>query len=731
MTMDPNIIPENQQPEGASEQTGAPLDLTQEQGTPGAIDTTATSQMTQSEPIVEPVVHDSVTTNAEPAPEAVASAQKATGVAALTQHAFIKEVQKHYNSFDTRTRMFILAGVGIIALIFVFLLWNLVSLLTGPSNPTNIGYDPNNPIDILTPENGQYILVRQRDTRGTYQDVRDLNNIAAPAEMQFDANRYLPRETANYRILSYAWDLEGAGTFNDPQTTPIVTHTYIDRGLKNGRYDVSLRITKEILAPHGEYQTVGEQVTEVYGPTTGGVSFLITTVKPYIDVITTPQELSGVAPFTVEFDASRSRADAEIDEYLWDFDGDNVPDEEGPKVSHTFTRAGVEDVTVEVIDIRNQSSKKTLRVVVDETLLPEPVIEASTLTGDAPLKVSFDGSDSTTREGQITEYLWTFEEGQQPVAGKTAEYTFSRAGKYNVVLEVKTDLGAAAKSDVLITVNTSRLVPTARIRAEGTGGDGKLVLQAANSPLTGKLPLSVNFDASPSTDPNRSIVDWKWDFDGDEKFDASGERASYTYRQPGSYMVTLEVENAAGLTSRATLNVVVQAEDLTADIFADPIAGTAPLTVVFDGAGSSYKNGAITSYEWNFGDGSRPRLTGAQTTYEYTAPGIYTVELKVRTADGLSKTTQKIITVLQEVLSPTFTATPRIGVAPMTVEFNASASVGEVVSYRWDFGDGSSDTGIKTRHTYNTPGNYTVELRVYDKYGAMLPYRDEITVRAP
>lgn len=720
--------PQNLSPMQDQTPPSEPLDLSGSSQTPSQEAAPVHSEPTPTEPLapqVETPPEASVTApiNTIPTQEAVPAAT----TEAKTD--WIGLVRETYLGFDKKTRGLVLAGVGILLVVILFVLWNLIALFTGPAAPTNVGFDPN--AVALTPTDGQYIVVRQKDSRGAYQDVRDLSNIAAPAEMQFDANRYLPRETANYRILSYEWDLEGAGTFAEEQKTPVVTKTYIDRGIKNGQFDVSLRVTKEILAPHDKYQNVGERVTEVYGPGTGGIRFTITTVKPFIDVLTTPQELSGVAPFTVEFDASRSRAENPIDQYLWDFDGDGVSDDEGAKVKHTFTRAGVENVTVEVVDLKNLSSKKTIRILVDESQLPEPEIEASALTGDAPFKVTFDGSKSTAKEGQINEYLWTFEQGATPVSGKTAEYTFQNPGKYTVVLEVKTDLGTSAKKEVLVTVNTSKALPTARVRAEGTGGDGKRIVAAARAPLSGRLPLTVQFDGSFSTDPNNSIVDWRWDFDGDQKFDTSGEKASYTYRRPGSYLVTLQVENAAKLTATDTITVVVEAEDLVADIFADPITGTSPLTVAFDGSGSSYKNGAITSYEWDFGDGSRPRLTGAQTTYEFTAPGIYTVQLKVRTADGQSKVTEKIITVLQELLSPKFTATPKIGVAPMTVEFNASESVGDIVSYRWTFGDGTSDTGIKVRKTYSVPGNYTVELRVYDKYGAMLPYKEEITVRAP
>ena len=56
-----------------------------------------------------------------------------------------------------------------------------------------------------------------------------------------------------------------------------------------------------------------------------------------------------------------------------------------------------------------------------------------------------------------------------------------------------------------------------------------------------------------------------------------------------------------------------------------------------------------------------------------------------------------------------------------TVEFNASDSYdedGEIVSYFWDFGDGSNNTGITTSHEYDEEGRYTAKLYVTDDEGA-------------
>ncbi len=57
----------------------------------------------------------------------------------------------------------------------------------------------------------------------------------------------------------------------------------------------------------------------------------------------------------------------------------------------------------------------------------------------------------------------------------------------------------------------------------------------------------------------------------------------------------------------------------------------------------------------------------------------------------------------------------------LTCTFDGSASSdsdGTVVSYSWDFGDGSTATGAKATHTYATAGSYGVRLTVTDNQGA-------------
>jgi OOP family OmpA-OmpF porin len=64
-------------------------------------------------------------------------------------------------------------------------------------------------------------------------------------------------------------------------------------------------------------------------------------------------------------------------------------------------------------------------------------------------------------------------------------------------------------------------------------------------------------------------------------------------------------------------------------------------------------------------------------------------------------------------------AAPGSGDAPLRVDLTGSGTDedGKVVSYAWDFGDGTTGQGTKTSHLYAKPGRYNVRLMVTDDDG--------------
>ena len=82
-----------------------------------------------------------------------------------------------------------------------------------------------------------------------------------------------------------------------------------------------------------------------------------------------------------------------------------------------------------------------------------------------------------------------------------------------------------------------------------------------------------------------------------------------------------------------------------------------------------------------------------------------------------------------------FTVDVSEGSAPLEVHFDASSSTdpdGQLVSYDWEFGDGSTGSGRMVTHTYQDPGAYTPTLTVTDDRGAThTTTGDAITVFHP
>lgn len=132
---------------------------------------------------------------------------------------------------------------------------------------------------------------------------------------------------------------------------------------------------------------------------------------------------------------------------------------------------------------------------------------------------------------------------------------------------------------------------------------------------------------------------------------------------------------------------------------------------------------------------ARTLVTGSngRASFTFTAPSfvgdVPTLQLSVTpTGTDASAQIPRLVTVRLVPpgnigTSPTarFTFTPENPAAFTTVRFDGSASTGGlgafITAYLWDFGDGTSGTGVAPTHQYTLPGTYQIKLTVTDSNG--------------
>ncbi len=276
-----------------------------------------------------------------------------------------------------------------------------------------------------------------------------------------------------------------------------------------------------------------------------------------------------------------------------------------------FLHGSVENPLINAIEILTVSNNEA----------PVAVAGATPLSGNAPLAVTFTGSNSTDDVGVVS-YLWDFKDGSPNSTATNPVHTFTVANTYPVELTVEDSEGLTDTTTVTIVVNAP--------------GNEAPVAVASAMPTSGNAQLSVTFTGSNSTD-DVAVVSYLWDFkDGTPASTAANP--THTFTVANTYLVELTVKDGEGLTDTTTVTVVVNTSDgenqaPVAVINATPISGDVPLEVTFSGSNST-DDVAVVGYLWDFKDGT-PASTAANPTHTFTNAGVYEVSLTVTDAEGL------------------------------------------------------------------------------------------------
>ena len=400
----------------------------------------------------------------------------------------------------------------------------------------------------------------------------------------------------------------------------------------------------------------------------------------------------------VLFDGSASYdPDGEIVSYRWDF-GDGTTGS-GITVTHTYNDSGSYTVTLEVKDNRGATDSTSRTVTVSEGAGGRPRADFTFSPPDPTTGDTIQFTDqSTDPDGEIVSWSWDFGDGSTSLQ-QNPTHRYASPGDYTVTLTVMDDDG--------LTDSTSKVV--------SVSSPGELKARFTFEPSQPRVGETITFDASTSSG---QIISYRWDFGDGET--GSGITVTHSYDSPGNYEVTLTVTDDKGATDSISRVVTVVKEGggkpPRADFTFSPSNPYTGEIVQFTDK-STDPDGTITSWRWDFGDGTSSLKQNP--THRYQQGGRFTVKLTVMDDDGLTGSKEKVIEVRENTVPVAVFTVPARPIVGEEVTFDGSASYddGEIVSYVWDFGDGTTGSGAVVTHVYNAPGSYQVTLTVTDDTG--------------
>ncbi|GEM_PF-5368449 len=165
-----------------------------------------------------------------------------------------------------------------------------------------------------------------------------------------------------------------------------------------------------------------------------------------------------------------------------------------------------------------------------------------------------------------------------------------------------------------------------------------------------------------------------------------------------------------------------------------PFGGEASVGVPITlGIKASDPDGDVLSYTWSCEeDPSINSRTENEFEWIPSTPGTYHITVTV--TDGINDPVSRSILII----AGTTQVPPQADIsAPASIKagreavFSAAASTdpdGSIVSYEWDFGDGTTGSGKEVTHTYTAPGSYNVSLTVTDNSGLTDVAVENVTV---
>ncbi len=408
---------------------------------------------------------------------------------------------------------------------------------------------------------------------------------------------------------------------------------------------------------------------------------------------------NGCAPQILTFGCNVTGANGSVS-YSWSSGNGDMSLLAEPTFS--YISAGHYNLSV-TVECNGHTATATREVVIFNG--PTALFNDSAVIGCSPYTHEFR-SLSETGDAAITNYLWYFGDGNS-MRGQNRRHVYTSPGIFTVSLEVTDANGCTdIMHSQMLTVSKS---PSVTI--------------AANDAQWCVAPHEVGFSSEISTDVGLGgpyVATWNF---GDGT-NSNEDNPSHTYTQTGSFDVTLTVVDSYGCQT-----IVRNDEMVEIGTFAPNCV--VPEQVCLNATTIFRSDADEVDCIWNFGDGS-PSQYEPNASHTYSQTGTYSVSFTFD-PNGPCRQTQVFSIEVVDVQA-SFRTEPE-DLFSCTYPFNVrfiSTSVGENLTYTYNFDDTYLGMDEDITHSYSQNGRYTPTLTVSSPGGCTSRFTgQEIVVNKP
>ena len=382
-------------------------------------------------------------------------------------------------------------------------------------------------------------------------------------------------------------------------------------------------------------------------------------------------------------DSSSSDPSSPIKQWTWNFGfGNDVTFTSAP-FGRVYPNAGVYDVKLTVTDALGCT---------DSILRPKAVViykpQAQFFSPDTVVCVNSPVRFNNLSTGSRLTYAWTFDNGTTSTT-KNPITQYPAEGKYDIKLVIKDSLNC---TDSLF---KPKYITVSDAKSEFTISDS----------FTTCPPLVVKFS-------NKSVNNFQniWDFGNGNS--SALINPTHTYTFPGSFTATLKVIGNGGCSDSSSKQIKIQGP--LGNIRYGPLGGCPPLQVNFASTAINTK-----FYTWDFSDGSSTFTPDSTTSHIYRIPGTYIPRLILEDGLGCKLPIPGLDTIKVLGAKALIKKLQRLYYCDSaTVQFfDSTIANDKIVSFKWDFGDGTSSNLRNPAHSYTKPGRYFATLEVITSTG--------------